>query len=123
MKHRGYTGSVEYDADERIFHGSVDGITDVVAFQGDSVEALEADFRAAVDEYVDFCAEQGVEPQRPCSGRFVLRVPPEMHRAAARAARDAHESLNTWIKGAVEARLAAGERRTARPRRAAQSAA
>jgi predicted HicB family RNase H-like nuclease len=123
MKYRGYTGSVEYDAEDRLFHGRVDGITDIVSFQGDTVEALEADFRAGVDDYLEFCKERGVEPQRPCSGRFVLRVSPELHREAAIAARSQRESLNTWIAGAIEARLAAKERPAARARPNAKRAA
>ena len=110
MKYKGYTGSVDYDAEDRLFCGRVDGITDIVSFQGDTVEALEADFRAGVDDYLEFCKERGVEPQRPCSGRFVLRVSPELHREAAIAARSQCESLNTWITRAIEARLAAKER-------------
>ncbi len=113
MKYKGYTGSVEYDPDDRIFHGTVDDITDIVTFQGDSVEELETAFRDSVDEYVDFCAEQGVEPQRPCSGKFVLRVSPELHREAAAAARTQDESLNGWITGAIRMRLAAKEKRPA----------
>jgi predicted HicB family RNase H-like nuclease len=105
MKYKGYGGSVEYDPDERIFYGRVDAITDVVSFKGDTVETLEADFRSAVDGYVAFCEERGLEPQRPCSGRFVLRISPELHREAARAARGARESLNSWITAAIKARL------------------
>ncbi len=117
MKYKGYTGSVEYDSEDRIFHGRLNGITDVITFQGDSVEALEADFRDAVDDYLEFCAEQGVEAQRPCSGRFVLRIPPELHREAAIAARTQNESLNTWITGAIRARLASKEIRPPRQTR------
>lgn len=124
MKYKGYTGSVEYDPDDRIFHGSVDNITDIVTFQGDSVEELETAFRDSVDEYLDFCAEQGVEAQRPCSGKFVLRITPEMHREAAAAARTQDESLNGWITGAIKMRLAAKEKRPASKRRSvAQPAA
>jgi predicted HicB family RNase H-like nuclease len=121
MRYKGYTGSVEYDPDDRIFHGTVDDITDIVTFQGDSVEELETAFRDSVDEYVDFCAEQGVEPQRPCSGKFVLRVSPELHREAAAAARTQDESLNGWITGAIRMRLAANEKRPANPARKAKS--
>lgn len=119
MKYKGYTGSVEYDPDDRIFHGSVDNITDIVTFQGDSVDELEKAFRDSVDEYLEFCAEDGVEAQRPCSGKFVLRVSPEMHREAASAARTQDESLNGWITGAIRMRLAAGEKRPASKRRSA----
>ena len=119
MKYKGYTGTVEYDADDRLFHGRVDAITDIIAFEGDSVEALESDFRNSIDDYLDFCAERGVEPQRPCSGKFVLRVPPELHREAAAAARTQDESLNTWITGAIRMRLALKEKRPAGKRRSA----
>lgn len=116
MKYKGYTGSVEYDPDDRLFHGRVNGIADIVSFQGDSVEALEADFRAGVDDYLAFCRERGVEPQRPFSGKFVLRIPSELHREAAIAARSRRESLNTWIMRAIETRLAAKERPASKPR-------
>jgi predicted HicB family RNase H-like nuclease len=123
MRYKGYTGSVEYDPDDRIFHGSVDNITDIVTFQGDSVEELETAFRDSVDVYLETCAEDGVEAQRPCSGKFVLRITPEMHRAAAAAARTQDESLNGWITGAIHMRLALNEKRPARlARRTAQSA-
>ncbi|HEU0299692.1 MAG TPA: type II toxin-antitoxin system HicB family antitoxin [Longimicrobium sp.] len=122
MRYKSYTGSVAYDPDDRLFYGRVDGITDIVSFQGDTVEALEADFRAAVDDYLIVCNERGVEPQRPCSGRFVLRIPPELHRDAAIAARSCRESLNTWITGAIRARLASRESRP-QPRTGSRSAA
>lgn len=113
MKYKGYTGLVEYDPDDRVFYGSVDGITDVVTFQGDTVDELEVAFRDSVDDYLEFCAEQGVEAQRPCSGKFVLRIPPELHREAAVAARTQDESLNGWITGAIRMRLALKEKRPA----------
>lgn len=118
MKYKGYTGNAEYDSEERLFYGRVDGLTDIVAFQGTTVEELEADFRAGIDDYLAVCEERGVEPQRPCSGKFVLRIAPELHREAAIAARNQRESLNTWIKRAIEARLAAKERpaSTSRPK-------
>lgn len=119
MKYKGYTGSVEYDPDDRIFYGSVDDITDIVTFQGDSVEELESAFRESVDVYLESCAEDGVEPQRPCSGKFVLRISPEMHREAAAAARTQDESLNGWITGAIKMRLALKEKRPASKSRTA----
>ena len=105
MSYRGYSGSVEYDPDDRIFHGRVNGITDVVNFEGTNVDELEADFRAAVDSYLELCANHGLEPQRPYSGRFVLRLSPEVHRDASIAARRARSSMNSWIVGAIQMRL------------------
>lgn len=123
MRYKGYTGSVEFDPDDRVFYGTVNGITDIVTFEGDSVEELETAFRDSVDDYLEMCASRGVEAQRPCSGKFVLRIPPEIHRQAADAARTQDESLNTWITRAVEMRLALKERPARKPRAKAKRAA
>lgn len=105
MEFKGYTGSVEYSPADRVFHGRIIGITDIITFEGTSVEALEKDFRDAVDDYLDMCAEDGVEPQRPYSGRFVLRLPPSIHGQVTAAARMAKTSMNGWIVETIQARL------------------
>lgn len=107
LTYKGYTGSVEFDAKDRSFHGRVEGITDIITFEGTSVEELETDFRDGVDSYLEVCAEDGVEAQRPYSGRFVLRLSPDLHRGAAIAARRARCSMNEWITGAIQMRLRA----------------
>jgi predicted HicB family RNase H-like nuclease len=106
MNHKGYTATVEYEPDDRVFHGRVNDISDVVTFEGTSVDELEAAFRNAVDEYVAFCEERGRVPQRPYSGRFLVRVPPALHRRVSEAATRAGESMNAWVQGAIEHRLA-----------------
>lgn len=106
MKYRGYTGSVEFDASDRIFHGRVLGTTaDIISFEGASVDSLEADFRAAVDDYLALCAQDGIQPQRPYSGRFVLRLQPATHGEVTAAARLARTSMNNWIVEAIRMRL------------------
>jgi predicted HicB family RNase H-like nuclease len=106
MKYRGYTGSVEFDPQGRIFHGRLLGITaDIITFEGMSVDELEKDFRDAVDDYLALCAEDGIEPQRPYSGRFVLRLEPVIHGRVTAAARRAKSSMNRWIAEAIQMRL------------------
>lgn len=108
MNYRGYSGSVEFDSRDRVFHGRILGITaDIVTFRGTSVDELEKDFQRAVDDYLDLCAEDGVEPQRPYSGRFVLRLEPATHGRVTAAARTAKCSMNRWIAEAIRMRLAA----------------
>jgi predicted HicB family RNase H-like nuclease len=106
MRHRGYSGSVEYSAPDAVFHGSLNGIRDVITYEGNTKQELETRFREAVDDYLSFCAKKGFEPQRPYSGRFVLRLPAEMDGEISVASRVAKESMNAWVLGAVEARLA-----------------
>ena len=65
IHYKGYDGSVEYSAEDRILHGSLLGIRDAVVYEGRDVDGLESNFRAAVDEYLAFCSEQGKTPDRP----------------------------------------------------------
>jgi predicted HicB family RNase H-like nuclease len=37
LKFKGYTGTVEFDADDHIFHGRLMGLTDIITFEGASV--------------------------------------------------------------------------------------
>ena len=108
MEYRGYSGSVEFDSADRVFHGRVLGITsDMITFRGTSVDELERDFREAVDDYLALCAEDGIEPQRSYSGRFVLRLDPGLHGEVTAASRRAKTSMNKWIAGAIRLRLQA----------------
>ncbi|MGZ3632812.1 MAG: type II toxin-antitoxin system HicB family antitoxin [Parachlamydiaceae bacterium] len=95
MKYKGYAGHVEYDDEAKIFHGEVLGIKDVVTFQGTTVDEIEQAFKDSVDDYLAFCKERGEEPDRPFSGKFSLRIPPDLHAKLSIAAQIQGESLNT----------------------------
>jgi len=97
MTHKGYTGTVTYDDEAEIFHGEVAGLRDVVTFQGTTVKELKRAFRESVDDYLDFCAQRGEEPEKPVSGRFVLRMPPDLHRSLITAAKRNNQSLNAYV--------------------------
>jgi predicted HicB family RNase H-like nuclease len=97
MKYKGYTGHVEYDEEAKLFHGEVLGIKDVVTFQGTTVDEIEQAFRDSVDDYLAFCKERGEEPDRPFSGKFNLRIPPDLHAKLSTAAQLQGESLNNYI--------------------------
>ena len=97
MEYRGYTGQVEFDYEAGLFHGEVVDTRDVITFQGTSVEELAQAFRDSIDDYLEFCREKNEEPDRPFSGRMMLRLPPELHRTAYVEARKAGKSLNKWI--------------------------
>lgn len=102
LQHKGYTGHVEYDDEAKLFHGEVIDLRDVVTFQGTSVEELEEAFRDSVDDYLEFCEEHGEEPDRPFSGRLMLRVSPHLHRQVYTRARQEGKSLNQWILEKLE---------------------
>ncbi|TKD30007.1 type II toxin-antitoxin system HicB family antitoxin [Azotobacter chroococcum] len=102
MTYKGYTARIEFDERDDIFVGRVLGVRDIISFHADSVAELRAEFAAAVDDYLADCAEQGVSPEKPASGRVMLRIRPEVHAAAAIAAKAAGKSLNQWAEEAFE---------------------
>jgi len=102
MKYKDYHGQVNYDEEAKLFHGEVVGLRDVITFQGTSVDELEQAFKDSVDEYLDFCKELGRSPEKPFSGKLMLRLPPEIHERAAYQAKTTGLSLNAWIKQGIE---------------------
>ncbi|MFK7692073.1 type II toxin-antitoxin system HicB family antitoxin [Paenibacillus sp. HJGM_3] len=97
MEYKGYIGRVEYDDEAEILHGEVINIKDVITFQADNVSDLLKAFRESVDDYLDFCASEGEEPEKPFSGKFVVRLTPEQHRMISLAAKVSDKSLNSWV--------------------------
>lgn len=63
MRYRGYSARIEHDDETHVFRGRVDGIRDIVTFEADRAEDVEREFRISVDEYLTFCAEQGIAPE------------------------------------------------------------
>ena len=97
MTYKGYTGAVQFDAEAAIFHGEVTGLRDVVTFQGKSVDELKAAFEDSIDDYLEYCQSRGEAPDKPFSGRFLLRVDPSLHRRLAELSANEGISLNHWI--------------------------
>jgi len=105
MEYKGYIGKVEYDDEAGIFHGEVVNLRDVITFAGESVAELRQAFQDSVDDYLAFCAERNEPPEKPFSGMFTVRLPPELHRAAATHARLQNKSLNSYVNELIERSL------------------
>ena len=97
LNYKGYTGHVEFDDEAGLFHGEVLDLKDVITFQGRSVEELEAAFQDSIEDYLAFCQERGEDPDKPFSGRLMLRLPPALHREVHVRAKREGKSLNQWI--------------------------
>jgi predicted HicB family RNase H-like nuclease len=82
MQYKGYTGKVEFDDEAEIFHGEVIGLR--------------------VDDYLAFCAKRREEPEKPFTGKFVVRIPPDLHRKVYVAAKKSGSSLNSWVLKTLE---------------------
>jgi len=102
LKYKSYTGHVEFDDESGVLHGEVLDLRDVITFQAKSTEEIEQAFRDSVDDYLEFCEERGEEPDKPLSGRLMVRLPPHLHRRVYVAARRDGKSLNQWIAEKLE---------------------
>lgn len=96
MTYKGYVARIEYDDRDNILIGRICGVRDTISFHGETVPELRAAFEGAVEDYLVECAERGVAPEKPFSGRLLLRIPPEMHGKVLTAARAEGKSLNQW---------------------------
>lgn len=102
MRYKGYAARIEYDERDDIFVGRVLGMRDIISFHARSVRELHEAFHDALEDYLADCAEQGITPEKPASGKIMLRIRPEVHAAASIAARAAGKSLNQWADEVFE---------------------
>lgn len=77
LKYKGYEGTVEYDADRAMLRGRVLFISDLVLYEAEDIPGLQKDFEEGVEDYIEACAKFGKAPQKPCTGQFSARIPPE----------------------------------------------
>ena len=61
FEHNGYTGSVETSVNDQCLHGKILFITDLITYEAGTVAELEAEFIAAVDDYIETCKVIGKE--------------------------------------------------------------
>ena len=102
LQYRGYDGSVLYSAEDKMLHGCILGIRDMVSYDGTGVRSIEKNFRGAVDEYLAFCKAEGKIPNKPFKGSFNVRVPQELHKRAALYAEENRLKLNAVVQEALK---------------------
>ena len=105
LAYKGYTGQVAYDDEARLFHGEVLHTRDLITFSGTTVDEIEQAFRDSIDEYLAWCAEEGVPAEKPYSGTFNLRISPDLHKELVRHARREGKSLNSFVEEVLQERV------------------
>jgi predicted HicB family RNase H-like nuclease len=106
LEYKGYNGSVLYSAEDKLLHGRIVGIRDAISYEGKDVKGLEKNFKAAVDEYLRFCVEEGKKPDTPFKGSFNVRLNPDLHKRAALYAEEHDLKLNSVVHEALKEFLA-----------------
>ena len=105
MNYKGYTAVIGYEEGDEVLFGKVIGIRDEITFEGTCVKELQEAFKEAVDDYLSYCEEEGIEPSKPYSGNFIVRIPSELHREISELSELEGISLNKWAIDAFEKKL------------------
>ncbi len=105
IEYKGYVGQVEFDDSVGIFRGRVINTRDIITFEGTSVKEIQHAFKESVDDYLEWCAKRGEEPDKPFSGKFTVRITPELHRRIHIQAQLENESVNSWVTEKLESAL------------------
>lgn len=100
LKHHNYFGSVEFSAADKILHGKIIGINDLVTYEGTTVEELTNSFMEAVDDYLETCNELGKAPDKFYKGLFNVRTSTKIHYALAVLAEKKKMKLNEVVNKA-----------------------
>lgn len=106
LSYKGYIGSVNFSEKDNVFFGKIEGINGLVNFEGESVKELMAAFHEAVDDYLAYCEDEGIQPHKSYSGTLNVRITPEIHSQVAILAKRAGLSINAFIKQALEKQIA-----------------
>ena len=102
LHYKDYTGNVFFSEEDGVFHGKVAGLTDSISFEGESVKSLTEDFRNAVDEYLEFCADNNKEPEK---SSFSVHISPELYHTATIYANQKGLPLNIFVENVIKTNI------------------
>lgn len=108
ITYKGHKAKIEYDPELDMFRGEILGLNGGADFYGKSPDDLRREFRKSLEIYLAECRERGLEPYKEFSGKFNLRIPPELHAEIASRASAEGKSLNQWIVETIDQIVHAG---------------
>lgn len=109
MKYKGFIGSVHFAAEDRVFYGKVEGVDDLITFEGSDVDELEKGFKYMVDEHIKDCHKNNTPVEKSYKGNLNIRLSPELHKKAAYNASIRGLSLNQYINNAIRKEIASSD--------------
>jgi predicted HicB family RNase H-like nuclease len=102
LKYKGFIGSVHFSTDDRIFFGKIEGINDLVTFEGTTVDELENGFQSVVEQHINDCEKEGNPVEKSYKGSFNVGISPDLHRQAAQIASVEGITLNQSAQRAIQ---------------------
>ena len=109
MKYKGFIGSVHYASEDRVFYGKVEGVNDLITFEGSTVNELEEGFKYMIDEHIKDCTRKKIPLEKSYKGFQNFGVPRDLHKKAAHNAVLRGVSLNQYINDAIKKDLASSD--------------
>ena len=106
IKYKDHIGSVRFSSEDKLFYGKIEGIDDLVTFEGKSVDELVSAFQEAVEDCTDLCETAGKSIQKSYKGSFNVRIDPTLHKKAALLSTNLGLSLNQLVEEAINKYLA-----------------
>lgn len=107
FKYKGFEGSMEFSQEDECLVGEVLFMRSKIIYIGETYAELKAAFHEAVDAYLQHCEEKGINPEKPFSGTFNVRVGPHLHEMAIKTAYHNKISLNEVVVRSLESFLGA----------------
>ncbi|GEM_PF-294991 len=111
LNFEGYQGVItEIDFATGLIHGEVLLTKDVVTFKADNIKDLVEEFKISVVDYLDFCREDGVTPNKALKGEILVRCGEELQSKlikfiASKKLSGEKISQNEWCKNAIKTQL------------------
>ena len=102
LTYKEFIGSVHFSAEDKTFYGRIEGIDDLITFEGKTVDILIKAFHEAVDDYIELCKDAGKRPVKSCRGVFNIRIPAELHLKTAKLAALLGVPLNQLVQKAIQ---------------------
>ncbi len=109
LKYKEFIATVHYSSSDEIFFGKIEGINDLVTFEGETVKKLKNAFEEAVEDYIELCKEMKKEVYKSFKGSFNVRLNPELHSKLFENATLEGKTLNQFVKEAIVEKIAANE--------------
>jgi len=106
LLYKEFIGTVHYSTKDSVFYGKIEGINDLVTFEGETVQELKTSFEEAVEDYIELCKEVDKEPLKSFKGSFNVRIAPKLHSKAFKFASLKGTSLNQLVSEAIEEKIA-----------------
>lgn len=101
--YKGYSGTVEFSEEDNVFFGKVLGIHSLLSYEGENVKDLLDDFHGAVDDYLVYCKEEGLTPEKPAVPKWnQIQIPSELYSQLISCSQKHNVSVDRYVEDTLK---------------------